>query len=172
MEIEFAKPTVKGVSIRCSAHLQAESAYVGYPTLDDCGTLRVTHSNLHVMKIRILIADDHAVVRKQLTALLETHAGWKVCGEAVNGQEAVAKAAELKPDLIILDLSMPVMDGLWAACEIATIMPKVPILMYTQHNYLEIELEAKKFGVRRVVSKTDDRDELFSAIEAMFSSKP
>jgi CRP/FNR family cyclic AMP-dependent transcriptional regulator len=172
MEIELAKPTVKGVSIRCSAHLQAESAYVGYPTLDDCGTLRATHSSLRVMKIRILIADDHAVARKQLTALLETHAGWKVCGGAENGQEAVVKAAELKPDLIILDLSMPVMDGLWAAREIAAIMPKVPILMYTQHNYLEIELEAKKFGVRRVVSKTDDRDELFSAIDAMLSSEP
>jgi two-component system response regulator NreC len=121
------------------------------------------------MKIRILLADDHAVIRKQLRALLETHAGWKVCGEAENGREVVAKAAKLKPDLIILDLSMPVMDGLRAACEIARIMPTVPILIYTQHNYWEIELEAKKFGVRRVVSKTDDSNELFSAIEAIFS---
>lgn len=172
MEIGFAKPTVKCVSIRCSVHLQAEFASVGYPTLDDCGTLRAADSSLRAMKIRILIADDHAVVRKRLTALLETHAGWKVCGEAENGREAVAKAAELKPDLIILDLSMPVMDGLGAACEIATIMPKVPILMYTEHSYVEIELEAKRFGVRRVISKTDDRDELFSAIETMFSSDP
>jgi DNA-binding NarL/FixJ family response regulator len=121
------------------------------------------------MTIRILIADDHAVVRKQLTALLETHAGWKVCGEAENGEEAVVKAAELKPHLIILDLSMPVMDGLRAAREIATIMPTVPILMYTQHNYWEIELEAKKFGVRRVVSKGGDARELFSAIETILS---
>jgi CheY-like chemotaxis protein len=85
----------------------------------------------------------------------------------VNGQEAVVKTAELKADLIILDLSMPVMDGLRAACEIATIMPTVPILIYTEHNYWEIELEAKKFGM----SKTDG-GELFSAIETMFGSEP
>ena len=122
------------------------------------------------MTIRILVADDSALVRKRLTALLETHAGWKVCGEAENGQEAVAMAAELKPHLIILDLSMPVLDGLRAAREISTIMPALPILMYTQHNYWEIELEAKKFGVRRVVSKGGDAAELFSAIETMLSS--
>jgi len=120
------------------------------------------------MTIRILLADDHAIVRKEFRALLETHAGWKVCGEADNGQEAVVKAAELKPDLIILDLSMPVMDGLRAACEIAAIMPAVPILIYTEHSYWEIELEAKRFGVRRVVSKTDGGGELFSAIESIF----
>jgi DNA-binding NarL/FixJ family response regulator len=123
------------------------------------------------MTIQILIADDHAVARKQLTAFLETHVGWRVCGEAKNGQEAVVKAVELKPHLIILDLSMPVMDGFRAAREIATIMPAVPILMYTQNNYWEIDLEAKKFGVRRVVSKGGDAAELFSAIESILSSE-
>ena len=124
------------------------------------------------MTIRILIADDHAAVRKQLTSLLESHAGWKVCGEAENGQEAVMKAAELKPHLIILDLSMPIMDGLRAAREIATIMPTVPILMYTQHTYWGIELEVKKFGVRMLVPKTGDGGELLSTIETMLSSEP
>jgi DNA-binding NarL/FixJ family response regulator len=124
------------------------------------------------MTIRILIADDHAVVRNELATLLETHAGWKVCGEAENGQEAVVKAAELKPDLIILDLSMPAMDGLRAAREIAKIMPRVPILVYTEHQYWEIELEAEELGVRRLVPKTDDVGELFDLIEAIFGGEP
>jgi two-component system, NarL family, response regulator NreC len=122
------------------------------------------------MTIRIVI-DDDAVVRKQLAVLLESHAGWQVCGEAENGPEAVVKTTELKPHLIILDLSMPGMDGFHAAREIATIMLTVPILIYTEHNYWEIELEAQKYGVRRVVLRTGDGGELFSAIETIFNSE-
>jgi DNA-binding NarL/FixJ family response regulator len=124
------------------------------------------------MTMRILIANDRAVARKELTTLLETHTGWEVCGEAENGQEAVVKAAELKLHLIILDLSMPIMDGLRAARKIATIMPRVPILVYTEHHYWEIELEAEELGVRRLVPKTDDVGELFSLIETIVSSAP
>jgi DNA-binding NarL/FixJ family response regulator len=124
------------------------------------------------MTIRILIANDRAVARKELATLLETHAGWEVCGEAENGQEAVVKATELRPDLIILDLSMPIMDGLRAARKIAKIMPRVPILVYTEHQYWEIELGAEELGVRRLVPKTDDPGELFSLIEAIVSSEP
>jgi DNA-binding NarL/FixJ family response regulator len=124
------------------------------------------------MTLRILIANDRAVARKELTTLLETHAGWKVCGEAENGQEAVVKAAQLRPDLIILDLSMPIMDGLRAARKIATIMPRVPILVCTDHHYWEIELEGEELGVRRLVPKTDDPGELFSLIETIVSSEP
>jgi DNA-binding NarL/FixJ family response regulator len=121
------------------------------------------------MSSRILIADDHAGVRKMLKMLVEAQAGWEVCGEAGNGVEAVAKAAELQPDLIVLDLAMPVMDGIRAAREISAAMPSVPILMHTLHYSAALELEAKKVGVRRVVAKTGSGDELVSAMGALLS---
>jgi DNA-binding NarL/FixJ family response regulator len=119
---------------------------------------------------RLLIADDHGTVRTLLRILLESHEGWQVCAEVENGLEAVAKAAELKPDLVILDLAMPQMDGLRAAREISAALPNVPILMHTMHNSSELELEAKKAGIRKVVNKTGSGDELFAAIEELLAS--
>jgi len=120
---------------------------------------------------RLLIADDHSTVRTLLRILLESHEGWQVCAEVENGLEAVAKAVELKPDLVILDLAMPQMDGLRAAREISAALPSVPILMHTMHNSSELELEAKKAGVRRVVNKTGREDELFAAIEELLAGR-
>jgi DNA-binding NarL/FixJ family response regulator len=77
---------------------------------------------------RILIADDSDLMQEHLTIALESHAGWTVCGNAANGVSAILKAHELKPDLIILDLVMPMLDGLRAADEIAKILPTVPIV--------------------------------------------
>ena len=119
---------------------------------------------------RLLIADDNATVRRMLRALLETHEGWQVCGEAENGLEAVAKAKELQPDVILLDLAMPVMDGLRATREIAAILPAVPILIHTLHNAPGVELEAKKAGARKIINKTEDADELLRAIEEALDS--
>jgi DNA-binding NarL/FixJ family response regulator len=119
------------------------------------------------MTFRILITDDHAVVRRMLKLLIETHSGWEVCGEAENGLEAIVKATELKPDLVIMDLAMPVMDGIRASREILAEMPTVPILMHTLHYSSELELEAKKVGVRRVVAKAQAGEELLNAIEAL-----
>ena len=102
-----------------------------------------------------------------LKLLVETQAGWEVCGEAENGQEAVAKASELLPDLIIMDLAMPEMDGIRASRAISTAMPAVPILMHTLHYSPELELEAKKVGVRRVVAKAEGGDGLINAIAAL-----
>jgi DNA-binding NarL/FixJ family response regulator len=117
------------------------------------------------LPFRILIADDHPVIRKVLRALIESHAEWEVCGEAQNGFAAVGKAAEFKPDLVIMDLAMPVMDGIRAAREISTTMPGLPILMHTMHGSPAVNLEAKKAGVSRVVSKGETGDDLISAIE-------
>lgn len=122
------------------------------------------------MKTRILIVDDNEAIRRALKALLETHADWEVCGQAHNGEQGIAKAAELKPDLIILDLVMPVMDGLQTARAIAKILPAAPILLHTQHYSPQIELEAKKFGVRQVVAKAQPTESLFKAIEALLSA--
>jgi DNA-binding NarL/FixJ family response regulator len=120
---------------------------------------------------RVLIADDHAAVRGLLRVLLENHQDWQVCGEAENGFEAVVKASHLKPDLIILDLAMPVMDGLSAAREISSASPRVPILMHTSHNSPALDLEAKKAGVQQVVSKSGGGNDLLRAIEALMTRK-
>jgi DNA-binding NarL/FixJ family response regulator len=120
--------------------------------------------------VRLLIADDNATSRRLLRALLETREGWQVCGEATNGVEAVAKAAELKPEIIILDLAMPIMDGMHAAQEISAAFPTIPILLYTMHSFAGLDLEAKKVGIRKVVSKTDTGNNLLNAIDELLGA--
>jgi DNA-binding NarL/FixJ family response regulator len=102
---------------------------------------------------RILIVDDHAAVRLALTRVIESVDDFEVCGEAENGRVGVERALRLKPDLIILDLSMPVMDGLQAARKLNELMPEVPILMYTSFTSANLPVEALAVGVSRVVSK-------------------
>jgi DNA-binding NarL/FixJ family response regulator len=122
------------------------------------------------LPVRILIADDHPAVRTVLRALIAGHADWQVCGEAENGFEAVAKAGELKPDVIILDLAMPIMDGVRAAREISSATPTVPILLHTMHGSPTLNLEAKKAGVCKVVSKGESGDDLLIAIEGVLNA--
>lgn len=124
------------------------------------------------MPWRILIVDDHAIVRRMLKVLVETHAGWEVCAEAENGQEALAKLEQYKPDLVIMDMAMPVKDGLTASREISAAMPSLPILMHTLHYSPELELEAKKSGVRKVVPKAESGDGLLDAIAELLEQHP
>ena len=124
------------------------------------------------MPLRLLIADDNSTARQLLRALLETRDGWQVCGEASNGVEVVAKSAELKPDIIILDLAMPLMDGMHAAQEISAASPTTPILLYTMHSFAGLDLEAKKVGIRAVVNKTDTGNDLLAAIDELISPAP
>lgn len=107
------------------------------------------------MAAQILVVDDNEVVRGRLSEVLKAHDGWEVCAEVENGEQAIAKARELNPDLIILDLAMPVMDGLRATREITRILPSVPIVIYTMHYAEWLELEAKKAGACGLVSKSD-----------------
>ena len=83
------------------------------------------------MALRILVADDHEVVRRGLCALLEAHAGWQVCGEAADGREAVAKAKDLNPDILVMDIGMPALNGLAAADQIMQANPRQRILILT-----------------------------------------
>lgn len=106
------------------------------------------------MPITVLIADDNALVRAALRQVLENEKLGSIV-EAENGKEAVAKAQELKPDLVILDLAMPLLDGFATAREIGTILPGVPILMHTLYWSPRVEIEALKVGVRKTVSKSD-----------------
>ncbi|HET9132043.1 MAG TPA: response regulator transcription factor [Terriglobia bacterium] len=106
------------------------------------------------MAIHILIVDDSAPFREGLRALLEDHAGWDVCGEAANGLEGVEKNRLLKPDVIIMDQSMPRMCGIAAAQEILKDFPKVSILLLTLYLTKQLAEEALKSGIRATSSKT------------------
>jgi DNA-binding NarL/FixJ family response regulator len=107
------------------------------------------------MPVRILIADDSKMIRHNLRSFLEANPNWQVCDEAVDGREAVQKTKQLIPDLIILDLAMPVMNGLQAAREISQLLPSVPIVLYSMYATPQVELEAKKVGIRAVVPKSE-----------------
>jgi CheY-like chemotaxis protein len=120
------------------------------------------------MPNQILIADDNPAVRTALRHLLESAEFGEIV-DAENGRDAIRKAQELKPNLIILDLVMPVMDGLVAARELSKIMPGVPVLMHTLHWSPQVEVEAQKVGVRRVIAKADSKG-LISAIQEILNS--
>jgi len=119
------------------------------------------------LPFRILIVDDSKIMRRTLRVALDNHSEWQVCGEASNGLEAIESAATLKPDLIILDLAMPVMDGLQAAREISSAAPLLPILMHTNHGSEGVEIEAKKNGVRQVLRKGGSVNELLEAMATL-----
>jgi len=123
------------------------------------------------MPYRILIADDHSLVRKVLKTTLENYSNWEVCGQATNGLEAVQKAAELHPDLIILDFAMPVMDGLGAARRILSASPSVPILIFTNYYFPSLVVEADSAGVRQVIDKGVAGNELLFAVETVLNGK-
>ena len=119
------------------------------------------------MAVRILIADDDAAIRRLLRRLIENHENWTVCGDALDGKDAVGKAAQLSPDVIVLDLAMPQMNGFQAAREISRTMPEVPILLLTvQQLSRELTREAQHAGFRGAVSKSTG-SEVVRAIESL-----
>ncbi len=121
------------------------------------------------MSVRILIADDSKMIRRNLRSFLEVNPNWQVCDETIDGREAVQKTKQLIPDLIILDLAMPVMNGLHAAREISQLLPSVPIVLYSMYATPQVELEAKKVGIRAVVSKTEAHRLLMPTIETVLA---
>lgn len=120
------------------------------------------------MQGRVLVADDNPAVRKTLRHLLEDSGA--CVADAEEGQSAISRAIEFHPDIVILDLAMPVMDGLSAAREISRILPEAAILMYTMHWSPHLELEAKKCGVRMLVSK-EQSIVLLTAVQTMLAAK-
>ena len=120
------------------------------------------------MPSRILIADDSLVIRRALISEL-LNAGFEVCGEAMDGRAAVEKALELKPDLVVIDLVMPRLNGLAASREISRGLPGVPIVMHSVHVMPLHEEEAKKSGVSRVVSKSESN--LVAVVRELLASK-
>jgi two-component system, chemotaxis family, chemotaxis protein CheY len=117
------------------------------------------------MSLRILIVDDSSSIRSLLRFFIEHNTDWQVCGEAENGKVAVEKVAELKPQAVILDLSMPVMNGLEAAREIARLESTVQRVMFTMHVSDELRKDAEAVGIKDVISKSGRLgDELLASL--------
>lgn len=119
------------------------------------------------MPKRILIVDDHAAIRAGVRASLEQHPDWQVCGEAVNGLDGLHRARECCPDLVVLDVSMPVMDGLEAARHLRLTMPSVPVVLFTSHDSAQLQKYAAAAGIADVVSKDSSLVDLTTAIEKL-----
>jgi DNA-binding NarL/FixJ family response regulator len=117
--------------------------------------------------LRLLLADDHHVVRAGLRCLLETQPGWEVVAEASDGREAVAKAAETRPDVVLLDIGMPLMNGLEAARLISQSAPRTRIVMLTVHDSDAMIHKVLAVGARGYLFKTDAARDLVAAIKAV-----
>lgn len=123
------------------------------------------------MSLRILIVDDHEAVRAGVRVILQSRSDVEVCAEASNGREAVAKASQLRPDLIILDITMPVLDGFSAAREIHKLLPDTAILLLSMHESPNLINIAKSSGASGYVSKSQGAGVLLRAVEAVSNSR-
>jgi DNA-binding NarL/FixJ family response regulator len=118
------------------------------------------------MPLRILIADDSRTVRHSLHGLLEQHLDWIVCAEAVDGADAIVKAQECKPDIVILDFFMPGMTGVEAARVLGRLLPSVPVLIVTLYITAQLVALAKSVGIKGAVPKSDTR-QIINGVEAL-----
>src|ERR1700676_1736159 len=122
-------------------------------------------------RFSILVADDHPIFRFGLSSLLRSHEGWEVCGEAADGRDAVEKCRQLKPDLLILDICMPELNGLDAAKQILKHNPDQVILVLTVVDSEHMIRECLEAGIRGWVFKSDSTEDLMTAVEAMQREK-
>jgi two-component system nitrate/nitrite response regulator NarL len=118
----------------------------------------------------VLIADDQEIIRKALCDLFASQRDFDVCGDAENGLEAIEMAQVLRPDLILLGLSMPMMNGMEAACELKRLMPMVPIIVFSEYSDVFSEREARSRGISGIVSKTEQLSVLLDKARAALSS--
>ena len=122
--------------------------------------------------LRILVVDDHDVMRQGTQSVVEREPGWEVCGFASTGREAVTKAAELQPDIVIMDMTMPELNGLDAAVQIKRNAPKTEILMFTGHGTDALIREVFEAGVKSFISKAEAHTYLVDAIKSLSRHKP
>jgi DNA-binding NarL/FixJ family response regulator len=122
--------------------------------------------------LRILIADDHSVVRAGLRTLLESRSGWEVCAEAADGRDAAEKASRLKPDVAILDIGMPLLNGVEAARRIHKSSPNTEILVLTMHESDDLVQQVVDAGARGYILKDDADRILLAAVDALRHHKP
>ena len=122
------------------------------------------------MGVRILIVDDHEIFRRGLRSLLESRADWEVCGEATDGQDAVDKAKQLQPDVIVLDITMPRLNGLDAAAVIRKEVPTAKVVILSQHQPALMKQVALTAGAGAYVTKSEVSRELMAAIDGLLSA--
>jgi len=124
------------------------------------------------MPVRILLADDHSVVRRGLKGLLESKKGWKVCAEAGDGRAAVAEAKRHRPDVAILDIGMPELNGVEAARQIRAVSPVTEVLVLSAHGSEKLAREIFDAGGRGYLVKEDADQDLLAAVDAVRQHKP
>ena len=122
--------------------------------------------------LRILLVDDHEMVRQGLKAVLETHGGWHVCGEATTVRQAVALARALRPQIVVMDVTMPELSGLEATRQIRAALPRTEVLILTMHDSEQLAREVLAAGARGYLLKSDAGHALVSAVEALAQHKP
>lgn len=122
--------------------------------------------------LRILIADDHEVVREGARALIEHEPGWQVCGVAVNGREAVDAVTKLKPDVLVLDLAMPELDGLEALRQIRRASPNTEVVIFSAHHSEQLIKQLFEAGAKSYIQKSDAGRYLVTAIKTLAEHKP
>ena len=125
-----------------------------------------------MMSVRILVVDDHAVVRRGVRSLLESRAGWEVCGEATTGRDAVEQCKRLQPDIVVIDLSLPELNGLQATRQILKGSPETEVLVFTMHHSEELVRETLQAGARGYVLKSDASESLIAAVDSLRQHKP
>jgi|SRR5687767_4521197 len=161
-------PELDWTSSKCAgADSLGRISQIRRPARPDDSQIMITSPTL-----RILIADDHDLVRQGMRALLQRHKGWTVCGLASTGREAVAQAGELKPDIVIMDMAMPELNGLDAAIQIKRELPATEILMLTAHESDEVVRGAFAAGVKSFMFKSEAWENLVQAIESLAERKP
>src|ERR1700692_309784 len=123
-------------------------------------------------RLRILVADDHEVMRTGVRALIEQEPGWQVCGTATNGQEAVEAARKLKPDVVVLEMTMPELDGLEVLREIKRALPNTEVVVFSAHHSEEVIEQLFDAGAKSYIQKSDASRHLVAAIRSLAEHKP
>jgi DNA-binding NarL/FixJ family response regulator len=133
---------------------------------------KTMHASAGAQAVRILIADDHAVVRSGLKAILEAQPGWQVVAEVGDGKDAIAKAIEAKPNVAIVDYSLPLMNGAEVTRQIRVRAPNTEVLIFTMHDSDALVSEVLRAGARAFLLKSDAQNHLVAAVEALAGHKP
>src|ERR1700678_4370511 len=128
-------------------------------------------TNPHMGEIKILLADDHEIMRRGMRAVVETMPGWVVCGEAATGREAVELVVQLRPAIVVMDVTMPELNGLDATRQIKKENPETEVLMFTGHEEEELVRQVFEAGARSYILKTAGRVEIEKALRALAEHK-